>query len=173
MEWDQTSFSNPPEHRNYKTKYFQATQSISDSKAFSNHICTVLRDLQHDECHSPITMMTQEAKSILSFDGFSLGHVKSPTHQAQVALLLVGDLSRENASEDGKFSSEFKQVQSLWVTLPAKTGRAVKRGMGRESNRQEKNANILHLLFCFFLLPFLISLPFFFTIQKPAVWKIF
>lgn len=113
MEGDQPSVSNPLEHRNYKTKYFQATQNISDSKAFSNHICSVLRDLQHDDCHSPITMMTQEAKSILGFDGFSLGHVKSPTHKAQVALLLVGDLSRKNTSEDGKFSSEFKQVQSL------------------------------------------------------------
>lgn len=135
MEWEQTSFPNPLEHRNYKTKYFQATQSISDSKAFSNHICTVLRDLQHDDCHSPITMMTQEEKSILIFDGFSLGRVKRSTHKAQVALLLVGDLSRENASEDGKFSSEFKQVQSLWMTPPVKAGRAMKRGRGRDSNR--------------------------------------
>jgi len=31
--------------------------------------------LQHDY-HSLITMMTQEEKSILSFDGYSLSHVK-------------------------------------------------------------------------------------------------
>lgn len=80
-------------------------------------------------------MMTQEEKSILSFDGFSLGHVKSPSHKAQVTLLSVEDLSRKNASEDGRFSSEFKQVQSLWMTLPVKAGRDIKRGGGRDSNR--------------------------------------
>lgn len=60
---------------------------------------------------------------------------QEPTHKSQEALLLLWDLSGENASKDGKFSPKFKPVQSSRMSPPGKAGRPRKRAGGRNINR--------------------------------------
>lgn len=50
-------------------------------------------------------------------------------------LLLLGDLSSKNASVDDKFSSEFKEVQSLEMTPTVKADRAMKTAQRRDMHR--------------------------------------
>lgn len=140
---------------NYKTKYFQATWTISDSKAFSNHICTVLKDLQHD-CPSPITMMTQEEKSILSFDGYSLGHVKrcifTRAHsQGSSGSALSGGLVQWKCFRRWQVFTRV-QASSEHMNYTSSKGRqSYKKSKGKRHKYVEKSLNttLTILWFCF------------------------